>query len=320
MLAAEEAEAQSRSQAPFPDERLKLLFICTHPAIERNVRTPLMLQTVLGLDAARIASAFLTSPKAMSARLVRAKRKIKAAAVPFVEPPLDILCERLGAVLDAIYAAFGAGWDAVDTAQGGELTGEALFLAKLLTDLLPDQPEAWGLLSLMAHAEARRGARRPHGAYVPLKEQDTALWDRDLIAFAEQALGKAWKLKQPGRYQLEAAIQSAHATSRLSGRDVTKDILALYESLLRVAPSIGAEIGYAAALANAEQNDDALARLDAIEQSVIQSHQPYWAVRAHTLKALGREALANMAFDQAIGLSGDDAARQFLARRKAARD
>jgi RNA polymerase sigma-70 factor (ECF subfamily) len=141
-----------------------------------------------------------------------------------------------------------------------------------------------------------------------------------LIAFAEQALGKAWKLKQPGRYQLEAAIQSAHATSRLSGRDVSEDILTLYESLLRVAPSIGAEIGYAAALANAGKNDDALTRLDAMDQSMIQLHQPYWAVRAHTLKALGREALANMAFDRAIGLSGDDAARQFLARRKAARD
>ncbi|GJL91595.1 RNA polymerase sigma factor [Hyphococcus sp.] len=319
LLAAEEAESKSQSETPFPDERLKLLFICAHPAIDQSIRTPLMLQTVLGLDAARIASAFLTSPNAMSARLVRAKRKIKKAAVPFVEPALENLNDRLVAVLDAIYAAFGAGWDALDSAQGGDLTGEALFLAKLLTDLLPDQPEAWGLLSLMAHAEARRDARRVEGAYVPLSDQDISLWDRELIVFAEQSLARAWEFRRPGRYQLEAAIQSAHATSRIAERDVTPDIIALYESLLQVAPSVGAEIGYAAALANANRPRDGLARLDGIDASLIEAHQPFWAVRAHILKSLGQKELADVAFDRAIGLSTDDSSRQFLATKKTAR-
>jgi len=293
-----------------------MMFICAHPAIDENVRTPLMLQTVLGLDAARIASAFLTSPNAMSARLVRAKRKIKAAAVPFIEPPMEELDIRIGAVLDAIYAAFGAGWDAQESSPGGDLTGEALFLAKVLTDVAPDQPEAWGLLSLMAHAEARRDARLVNGAYVPLSEQDVSLWDHGLIAFAENALGKAWALKRSGRYQLEAAIQSAHATSRLSGRDVSLDIIRLYEALLEYAPSAGAEVGYAAALANAHRHKDGLLVLDRIESRMITTHQPYWAVRAHILKAIGEHDSANAAFDRAMGLSSDEAVRNFLRQRK----
>jgi len=316
LIAAEEAEARTSSDAPFPDERLKMMFICAHPAIDENVRTPLMLQTVLGLDAARIASAFLTSPNAMSARLVRAKRKIKAAAVPFIEPPMEELDIRIGAVLDAIYAAFGAGWDAQESSPGGDLTGEALFLAKVLTDVAPDQPEAWGLLSLMAHAEARRDARLVNGAYVPLSEQDVSLWDHGLIAFAENALGKAWALKRSGRYQLEAAIQSAHATSRLSGRDVSLDIIRLYEALLEYAPSAGAEVGYAAALANAHRHKDGLLVLDRIESRMITTHQPYWAVRAHILKAIGEHDSANAAFDRAMGLSSDEAVRNFLRQRK----
>ncbi len=318
-LAAEEAEARANAASPFPDERLKLMFICAHPAIEENIRTPLMLQTVLGLDAARIASAFLTSPKAMGARLVRAKRKIKAAAVPFVEPPLERLAERMSAVLDAIYAAFGTGWNEVDGAgRTGDLAHEAIYLAQLATSLAPDRAEAWGLLSLMLHAEARRNARHCNGAYVPLPAQDTSLWDRRMIAAAEQALATAWRLKDMGRFQLEAAIQSAHANSRLQGRDVSQDIILLYENLIRIAPSTGAEIGYAAALAGAARFQDALDALDRIEQERIATHQPYWAVRAHVCKGLGRKADADAAYDRAIGLSDNDAARAFLRAQKTA--
>ncbi len=162
LMAAEEAEAEANRDTPFPDERLRLMFICAHPAIDAGVRTPLMLQTVLGLDAAKIASAFLISPKAMGARLVRAKRKIKDAAIPFTTPSFDTLPERLGAVLEAIYAAFGTGWNEVDGADtnASGLTHEAIFLAKLVTTLVPDEPEPFGLLSLMLHAEAPQGARR----------------------------------------------------------------------------------------------------------------------------------------------------------------
>ncbi len=319
VLAAEEAEAKADMNSPFPDERLKLMFICAHPAIEENVRTPLMLQTVLGLDAARIASAFLTSPKAMGARLVRAKRKIKSAAVSFVEPPLEQLPERMSAVLDAIYAAFGAGWNEVDgSGQTGDLTHEAIFLAQLVTSLAPDQAEAWGLLSLMLHAEARREARHLDGAYIPLSSQNTALWDRRMIAAAEEALATAWRLKAMGRFQLEAAIQSAHAASRLYGRDVKKDIILLYENLVRIAPSMGAEIGYAAALASADRFDDGLKVLERIEKDRVQTYQPFWAVRAHIFRGLGRKNDADAAYDRAIGLSDNDAARAFLRTQKTA--
>ncbi|MEZ5892272.1 MAG: DUF6596 domain-containing protein [Parvularculaceae bacterium] len=316
MMAAEEAEAQANSADPFPDERLKLMFICAHPAIEESVRTPLMLQTVLGLDAARIASAFLTSPKAMGARLVRAKRKIKAAAIPFVVPAPEHLPERMTSVLDAIYAAFGTGWNDAGGGAESDLTGEAIYLARLVASLAPDEAEAWGLIALMLHAQARREARRAGGAYVPLEEQDIALWDRDLIAQAEQALGHAWRLKRPGRYQLEAAIQSAHAAGRLQDREVIRDILRLYDHLLAVAPSTGAEVGRAAALGAAGFHKEGLAVLDAIHESLNAAYQPYWAVRAHLLADAGRRDAAGQAYDRAIGLASDEATRRFLMRRK----
>lgn len=316
MLAAEEAQARADEKAPFPDERLKLLFICAHPAIDEAVRAPLMLQTVLGLDAARIASAFLVSPATMGARLVRAKRKIKSARVPFIVPSADQLPERVAAVLDAIYAAFGTGWNDADGAEGvSSLAGEAIFLARLITKLAPEEAEAWGLLSLMLHAEARRAARRKDGRYVPLQDQDTALWDRAMIVTAESALARAAQAMRPGRYQYEAAIQSAHAAGKLQGRDVTGEVVMLYEALLAHAPSAGAEAGYAAALSAAGRDADALAALDRIAAARAETYQPYWAVRAHVLSRLGDPRAAE-AYDRAIGLSTDDAARRFLLARK----
>lgn len=217
LLAAEEAEAAALSAPDFPDERLKLLFMCAHPAIDAGIRTPLMLQTVLGLDAARIASAFLTSPAAMSGRLVRAKRKIKAAMIPFDPPSAADLSERIEPVLAAIYAAYGTGWEAVGGAEAEieDLTQEAIYLADLAVSLMPDQAEALGLLALMLHAEARKHARRVEGKYVPLEKQDKGLWDHAMITRAELTLASAWKLGSIGPYQLQAAIQSAHAASRL---------------------------------------------------------------------------------------------------------
>lgn len=316
-LAAEEAEAAIRDDAPFPDERLKLLFICAHPAIDSSVRTPLMLQTVLGLDATRIASAFLISPATMSQRLVRAKRKIKDAGIPFDPPESYELAHRLAAVLEAIYAAFGAGWDDLVGAGGGALTCEAIYLARLVTELLPDEAEAWGLLSLMLHAEARRKARRVNNRYVPLDAQDTALWDKDMIAAAERALDAAWRRGRVGAYQIEAAIQSAHATSRLTGRDTREDVVALYRKLNDIAPTIGAVVGYAAAVAALEKPVEALDILDSIEPERANRYQAYWAVRAHVLDALGRADAAS-AYDRAIGLAEDDATRIFLRKRKMA--
>src|SRR5712692_3375427 len=187
-LLADEVQAASR-EAGLPDDRLRLLFICAHPAIDAEVRTPLMLQTVLGLDAARIASAFCVAPATMGQRLVRAKAKIRVAGMSFEGPEPSEVPARLGAVLEAIYAAYGVGWDdaaGADPRRSG-LAEEAIWLARLVVQLAPNAPEARGLLALMLHCEARRPARRaPDGAYIPLSEQDVALWSRAMIDEAEQ--------------------------------------------------------------------------------------------------------------------------------------
>ena len=319
-LAAEEAEAAAQRETEFPDERLKLLFICAHPAIDETVRTPLMLQTVLGLDAARIASAFLLSPAAMSGRLVRAKRKIKAASIPFEPPPAEALPARLSTVLDAIYAAFGTGWEDAGGAEGdiADLTREAIYLADLAVSLLPQEAEALGLLSLMLHAEARKNARRVDGAYVPLETQDTVLWNHGMIAAAERALARAWRFHRPGPYQIEAAIQSAHAASRLHDRDTRDDIASLYAQLVDMAPSAGAYVGYAAALAAARHFGEGLKALDAIDPGTAARYQPFWAVRAHILRGLGRTQDAEDALKRAVGLTKDPAVRAFLVSKQEA--
>ncbi|MEQ8178244.1 MAG: sigma factor [Amphiplicatus sp.] len=317
-LIAEEAEAAMRGDR-FPDERLKLLFVCAHPAIDSGVRTPLMLQTVLGLDAARIASAFLVSPASMGQRLVRAKKKIRDAGLRFETPEPEHLAERLDAVLAAVYAAFGTGWEDADGAdpRRAGLADEAIFLGRVIVQLLPEEPEALGLLALMLYAHARRRARRQDGAYVPLDEQDTRLWDATAIAEAETALIGAGRYGKPGRYQLEAAIQSAHAAARLKGYDTSAAIVALYDALLATAPSAGAAVGRAAALSQAGRNEDALANLDALHGDPFADYQPYWAARAHVLAQLGRADEARDAYTRAAGLSEDEAVRRFLLDRKA---
>ena len=316
-LAAEEAEAALRDEDPFPDERLKLLFVCAHPAIDKSVRTPLMLQTVLGLDASAIASSFLVAPATMAQRLVRAKRKIKEAGIPFAMPAPAEYSTRLDDVLDAIYAAYTAGWDAADGADArcSGLTREAIFLARLVVEMAPQSAEAYGLVALVLHAEARRSARIVGGRYVALADQDTDLWNRSLIAEAEQALAKAWTFAAAGRFQIEAAIQSAHAAARLHDLDTRGDISILYNRLMEIAPSIGARVGYAGALAAADSADEALAALDEIEPARVTRYQAYWAVRAHILALLKRPDAARDAYQQAIGLSTDEATRAFLRQR-----
>lgn len=308
--------------AAFPDERLKLLFVCTHPAIEPAARAPLMLQTVLGLDAAAIASSFLVSPATMSQRLVRAKARIRKAGLRFEVPAPEESAERLDAVLEAIYAAFGLGWErpnlpglAPSSAPG--LAEEALWIARDLQGLLPDQPEVLGLLALLLHCHARRAARRsPSGAYVPLAEQDTRRWDAGQIAEAESLLARAGALGRPGRFQLEAAIQSVHAERAHTGRTEWAAIARFYEQLVKRAPSLGARIAHAAATAEAAGPAAGLALLDAIGSIAAKGYQPYWAVRGHLLGRLGRDAdagdQARAAYDLAIRLSQDPAVREHL--------
>jgi RNA polymerase sigma-70 factor, ECF subfamily len=300
-----------------PDRRLELLFVCAHPAIDPAAHTPLMLQTVLGLDAARIASAFLVSPDAMGKRLTRAKAKIRDAGIAFALPAPDDLGPRLEAVRDAIYAAYTCGWDeAPDGDRGGsDLAREALFLGRLLAACAPDDPESLGLCSLMLHAEARRAARRDaSGAFVALDDQDTALWDRSMIAAAEAALARAAGFARPGRYQIEAAIQSFHVARRAGGSADWAALDALYAALWEFAPTMGTAVGRAAVALRADNADIALARLDALpaEKS---GYQPYWAVRAAALEALGRRDEACSAYARAAGLAGDPAVRARLLRR-----
>ena len=299
----------------FPDERLKLLFVCAHPAIDPAMHTPLMLQTVLGLDAARIGGAFLISPKTMGQRLVRAKTKIRDAGIRFEIPQERELPLRLDAVLEAIYAAFGIGWDdmaGVDQ-RGRDLAEEAVWLARVLLHLMPKQPEVHGLLALMLHCEARRPARRgPDGQYVPLSEQDCQKWSLHLIEEAERHLDEASSSGRTGRFQLEAAIQSVHAERARSGRIEWKAILTFYQQLNRISPTLGTRTGYAAAVAEINGAEAGLAALDGIDPDDISSYQPYWAVRAHLLQRLGKTPEALDAFDRAIGLTEDPAVREFL--------
>ena len=314
-----ESSTEAALSTEFPDERLKLLFVCAHPAIDPAMHTPLMLQTVLGLDAARIAHAFLVSPTTMGQRLVRAKTKILDSGIQFEVPQDRELPQRLDAVLEAIYAAFGIGWDdmaGIDQ-RGRDLAQESIWLARVLLELMPRGAEVRGLLALMLHCEARRQARRgPDGRYIPLSEQDSRQWSLPLIEEAERHLAEASRHGRPGRFQLEAAIQSVHAERARSGRTEWPAIMLFYQQLILLSPMLGTRTGYAAAVAEANGPDAGLAVLDAIDSRSISDYQPYWAVRAHLLKQLGKTSESFEAFDRAIGLAEDPAVRKFLLQKR----
>jgi RNA polymerase sigma-70 factor (ECF subfamily) len=317
LVVADEAQALVEADA-FPDERLKLLFVCAHPAIDPAMHTPLMLQTVLGLDAARIASAFLVKPSAMGQRLSRAKVKIRDAGIAFELPEAKELAPRLDAVLQAIYAAYGSGWDDVagaDPRRKG-LAAEAIELGRLLRPLMPVEPEVEGLLALMLYCEARRDARRsPAGDFVPLSQQDTARWSQPMLAEAERMLAAAAQDGRMGRFQLEAAIQSAHAQRAWTGRTDWEAVALLYEGLVGLGPTIGALVGRAAAMAEARGAAAGWALLQEIPGEAVNSYQPYWALAAHLLRRLGQPA--DKAYERAIGLCEDPAMRDFLLRQMA---
>jgi predicted RNA polymerase sigma factor len=319
LLLLTQNSAEDPLETNYPDERLKLLFVCAHPAIDPAIHTPLMLQAVLGLDAVRIAGAYLVSPKTMGQRLVRAKTKIRDGGIRFELPEKPELSQRLDAVLEAIYAAFGIGWDDMAGADqhGRGLAEEAIWLARVLHQLLPGEPEVQGLLALMLHCEARRAARRDRdGHYVPLSEQDPKLWSLPLIEEAEGHLADASKSGNLGRFQLEAAIQSVHAERARGGRVEWRAIVQFYTQLIRMSPTIGRQTGYAAALGEANGPEQGLAVLDAMDRDAVSAYQPYWAVRAHLLKRVGRRADASDAYDRAIGLAEDPAIREFLLKKR----
>lgn len=319
-LMAEEIEHASQTSDEIPDRRLALMFACAHPAIEAAVRTPLILQTILGLSAEAIAAAFLMPPAAMSQRLVRAKARIRQAGIPFRVPDRDELPERLDAVLEAIYAAYSKAWAEIGEDGHSPLAEEAVWLGQLVVSLLPEEPESKGMLALMLYTEARRGARRDAaGAFVPLDEQDVALWDETQLQTAEALLHEASLAGPSGRYQLEAAIQSAHMARRVSGRDTRRAILALYDHLLALTGSPVAALNRAVALAAVEGPAAALEWMAPLanDQRMFR-YQPYWAVRGHLLAEAGRSKEAHEALTVAMGLSTDDAIKRYLDGKRAA--
>ena len=298
------------------------MFVCSHPAIDASIRAPLILQVILGLDAKAIASAFLMSPAAMGKRLVRAKEKIRQAGIPFRVPEHGELPGRLDAVLDAVYAAFAEGW----TDPGGtdaarrDLTEEALFLAYLVTELLPEEPEALGLLALMLHAQARKLARRrADGEYVPLAEQDVSLWDSHMIAEAEVLLRRASALGSVGRYQLEAALQSAHVDRCRTGRANWAEVVRLYDALFEIAGSPVVAINRALAIAELRGAESAIQAMPEVATDArLAEYQPYWAARAELLARMNDYDEARRAYEIAIGLERDPAVRRFLQQRQSA--
>ncbi len=320
-LMADEVAAAAASPSPLRDARLQLMFACAHPALAPAIRAPLILQTVLGFDAAAIGAAFLVSPATMSQRLVRAKAKIRVAGIPFRVPDAAELPDRLDTVLDALYAAFAEGWAdpaGTETRRRG-LAEEALWLGRLVVVLLPDAPEALGLLALMLHAEARRGARRDaQGEYVPLGAQDPAHWDAAAIDEAEALLRRAAAMAMPGRFQLEAAIQSAHVVRRVTGRADWPAIERLYDMLATLVDSPVVDINRAVAIAETRGAAAALAALTRVEGDPrLAEYQPYWAARARLLAQAGDAAAADDAYVRAIGLEADPAVRRFLQKQRA---
>jgi RNA polymerase sigma-70 factor (ECF subfamily) len=318
-LIAEEIEAMADERDAIPDRRLALMFACAHPAIERGMRTPLILQTILGLTAEDIAAAFLIPPKTMGQRLFRAKSRIRDAGIPFRVPDAQELPERLAAVLDAIYAAYTTGWNEVGDDAIPELADEAIWLGRLFVSLLPDEPEAKGMLALMFYTAARRAARRDAaGGYVPLEQQDTSLWDDSLIALAENLMHQANAAGPSGRYQIEAAIQSAHVARRVTGISNWHAVVALYDHLLALTGSPVVILNRAVARAEVDGPHAALADLTPLEADKrMFSYQPYWAAKGHLLSSAGDTAPAAEALTIAIGLTTDEAMKGYLLRRLA---
>ena len=303
------------------DDRLGLMFTCCHPALSLDAQVALTLRTLAGLTTLEIAHAFLVSEATMAQRLVRAKRKIRHAGIPFRVPPAHLLPERTAAVLAVLYLLFNEGYSA---SGGSELVRaglcvEAVRLARTLTELMPDEPEALGLLSLLLLHESRRMARVDgNGDLVPLEQQDRSRWDRQAIDEGLGLLDRAMRRRQPGPYQVQAAIAACHAESPAPAMTDWPQIAALYRQLARMTPSPVVELNLAVAVAMADGPEAGLDRLLALEASgALAGYHLLAATRADLLRRLGRRDEAAAAYRDAMALTGSEAERRYLARRLA---
>jgi RNA polymerase sigma-70 factor (ECF subfamily) len=285
-----------------PDCRLGLLLACAHPALDPSIHAPLMLQTVLGLQAEQIAPALLLSTEALAQRLVRAKRKIRASGIRLEQPDLQDLPGRLHSLLEAIYGSYGLAWEALQGCDQRlqDLDEEALYLARLLTRLRPDDAECLGLLATLSYCQARKRARQSGGAFVPLARQETQLWDGNLLVEAESLLWKASKLGRIGPFQLEAAVQSAHC-QRFWGKSTPwQEIALLYRELNRQAPRAGSKVAEAVAWLEAGRLGECE---NLLEQQCLPEYQPWWMARAHLERRRGNLLGSREAFERAKALS-----------------
>jgi RNA polymerase sigma-70 factor, ECF subfamily len=304
-----------------PDDRLRLMFTCCHPALPFEARVALTLRTLAGLSTAEIARAFVVAEPTMSQRLVRAKNKIRNAGIPYRVPPAHLLPERLTAVLGVLYLLFNEGYSAstgADLVRRG-LCGEAIRLARVLARLMPDEPEAGGLLALLLLHDARRDTRVDNaGELVTLEHQDRSRWNRDQIVEGVEVLESSLRRGRPGPYQVQAAIAACHATAAEATATDWAQIAALYKELARLVPSPVVELNRAVALAMAEGPAVGLALVEALETSgVLSGYHLLPATRADLLRRLDRRAEAAVAYREALALAATDAERRYLTRRLA---
>jgi len=300
-----DGDEEEDAMSSIPDERLALIFTCCHPALSVEAQIALTLRLLGGLATPEIARAFLTTESTMAQRLVRAKQKIRAAGIPFRVPPDEELPQRLTAVLATVYLIFNEGY----SAGRFELCAEAIRLGRMLSALMPDEPEVLGLLALMLLHDSRRHARLDEGRLVLLDDQDRWLWDEDEIAEGSELVEAALRRRRPGPYQLQAAIAACHTGEESDWAQ----IVALYGELLRLQPSPVVELNRGVAVAMADGPEAGLAAIDQI--AGLDEYRHFHSARAGLLRRLGREDEARAAYRRALELAPTEAERDFLERR-----